>query len=67
MNYMRGDTDLTEQRQLYCETASQKDIKEGDKSNSGSDHRARSHPAMFIVCAHKDRQISQFKVSLEQS
>jgi hypothetical protein len=42
--------------------ASLSDIKEG---NLGSgDHRARSHPAKFIVCVYKGRQISEFKVSL---
>jgi hypothetical protein len=31
MNYMRGFTDLKEQRQLHCEPACQKSTKEGDK------------------------------------
>ena len=31
------------------------------------DHRARSHPAKFIVCAYKGKQIPEFHVSLGQS
>jgi hypothetical protein len=31
------------------------------------EHRAKSHPAKFIVCAYKSRQILEFKVSLAQS
>lgn len=32
-----------------------------------SNLKARSHPAKFIVCAYKGRQIPKFKVSLEQN
>jgi hypothetical protein len=32
-----------------------------------SDNRPRSHPAKFIVCAYKSRQIPEFKASLGQS
>jgi hypothetical protein len=67
MNCMRCFTDLKEQRQLHCEPACQKDIKEGDRDLGSGDHRARSHSAKFIVCTHKDRQIPEFKVSLGQS
>ena len=35
MNYMRGFTDLKEQRQLHYEPACQKDTKEGDKEIQG--------------------------------
>lgn len=50
--------DLKEQRRLHYEPACQNDIKKGDR-DFGSDHRARSHPAKFIVCTYKCRQIPE--------
>jgi hypothetical protein len=54
------------QKQLHYESACQKDIREGDKKDLGSDdHRAGSHPGKFIVCTYKGKQIPE--VSLRQS
>ena len=66
MTCMRGFMDLKEQRQLHCEPASQKDIKEGDKEIQGVVITGQD-PTKFIICFYKARQIPEFKVSLRQS
>ena len=50
MNYMRGFTDLKEQRQLHALRACSLDAKEGDRRFRSGDLRARAHPAKFFVC-----------------